>query len=334
MSVLSKLNGAIELPESSTVLRCAEHALTAVLVFAAARTLYREGPGAVARDTLQLLRSGVPGLEWVVQSVLRHEARGAIDELFDGQKRAKQQLVLPKKAASPEELLKKLETYQTKDCNAKDGKLFAYVYTTEDTGHYAAMRDTFHRFMKDAELGPQETVRAVRAVHDAFSHENGLNPTAFPSLRRFETELLSMCASIFHGDSRVVGTLTSGGTESILCAMKCYRDRARAKWPSVTAPEVVAPQTVHPAFEKAAEYFDLKMVHVPVQADGRPRVEDVAKAITRNTILIVMSAPQYPHGIVDPIEEVSQIAIKRGAWGKGGEEGRGERGSAGEQGLD
>jgi sphinganine-1-phosphate aldolase len=311
MTVLSKLEH-IELPDTATVVRYTEHALATMLVFAAARTLWREGVGAVARDTVQLLRAGVPGLEWVIKGALRHEARGAVNELFEGQTRAQKQLTLPEKAANPDELLKLMESYQTKDCDASDGKLFAYVYTTETTAHYAAMRDAFHRFNKDASLGPADTVRAVRAVHDAFAHENGLNPTAFPSLRRFETETLSMCASIFHGDSKVVGTLTSGGTESVLCAVKCYRDRARAKWPRITAPEVVAPQTVHPAFEKAAEYFDVKIVHVPVQENGLPRVEDVEKAITRNTILIVMSAPQYPHGIIDPVEEVSKIALKRG----------------------
>jgi len=86
-------------------------------------------------------------------------------------------------------------------------------------------------------------------------------------------EIVSMTSSMLHGDSKVVGSMTSGGTESLLMAMKTYRDRARALFPHIKHPEMVAPITIHPAHEKAAEYFDFKIVHVPVGDDGLPDLE-------------------------------------------------------------
>jgi len=116
---------------------------------------------------------------------------------------------------------------------------------------------------------------------------------------------------MLNGDSQVVGGMTSGGTESILMCVKTYRDRARQLHPHITQPEMIAPITVHPAFEKAAAYFDVKMVHFDVDAGYRGDIASLKKCITRNTILVIVSAPQYPHGIVDPVEEASEIAIVR-----------------------
>src|SRR3990172_1871797 len=111
-------------------------------------------------------------------------------------------------------------------------------------------------------------------------------------------------------DLGVCGTVTSGGTESILLAMKTYRDRAREQ-KGITQPERIAPVTAHAAFDKAAQYFGIKMVRLPVDADYRADVTAARKAITRNTIVIVGSAPSFPHGIVDPIQELSELAQTR-----------------------
>ena len=99
-----------------------------------------------------------------------------------------------------------------------------------------------------------------------FQHENALNPLLFPELLRFETEVVAMTANMLNGDGRVVGNVTSGGTESILVAVQTYRDRARKLMPHITSPEIVAPQTVHPGFDKAAHYFGLKVIRVPVNS--------------------------------------------------------------------
>jgi glutamate/tyrosine decarboxylase-like PLP-dependent enzyme len=143
-----------------------------------------------------------------------------------------------------------------------------------------------------------------------FFSENGLNPTAFPSLRKFETEIVAMTASLLGGDEHTAGSVTSGGTESLLLVVKTARDWARKNRPDIKAPEMILPVTGHPAFEKASEYFGVKAVHIPVSADFRANVEAARSAITANTILIIGSAPAYPHGVVDPIRELAAIALE------------------------
>jgi len=145
-----------------------------------------------------------------------------------------------------------------------------------------------------------------------FFSENALNPTVFPSLRRMETEVVAMTAALLGGDEHTVGNMTSGGTESLLMAVLTAREWGRAHKPDVQAPEMVLPATAHPAFEKAAHYFGVRPVHVPVGPDLRADVERMRAAITPRTVLLVGSAPSYPHGVVDPIVEIAQVAQEHG----------------------
>ena len=132
----------------------------------------------------------------------------------------------------------------------------------------------------------------------------------WPSSVKFEAEIVSMTANMLGADKtkdEIAGTVSSGGTESILLAMKTYRDWGRAeKW--ITKPEMIVPTTAHAAFDKASQFFNIKAVRVPVGADFRADVEATRAAITKNTVVIVGSAPPFPHGIVDPIEELSELA--------------------------
>jgi len=143
---------------------------------------------------------------------------------------------------------------------------------------------------------------------------NPLHPDIWPSAMKFESEIVAITAGMLGADrtdDRIVGTLSSGGTDSILLAMKTYRDRARAE-KGIPEPEIVAPVTAHAAFDKAAHYFDMKLVKAPVGGDFRADVEAIERAITPNTAVIVGSAPPFPHGLIDPIEEMSELARSRG----------------------
>ncbi|MBN2154298.1 MAG: aspartate aminotransferase family protein [Candidatus Lokiarchaeota archaeon] len=151
----------------------------------------------------------------------------------------------------------------------------------------------------------------TRRAYDAYFHANALNPGAYPSLLRMENEIVAIAASMLHGSRQARGSVTSGGTESILNAMRAYRDMARER-DGVTRPEVILPASVHPAFEKAAHYFNIKPVHVPLSADHRADVDAARTAVTGNTVAIVGSAPCYPYGVVDPIPELAAIASERG----------------------
>jgi sphinganine-1-phosphate aldolase len=164
--------------------------------------------------------------------------------------------------------------------------------------------------------GGDDHVEFLSRVYAATSQVNPLHADLWPSGAKFEAEIVAMTAAMLGGDDpgrQIVGTVTSGGTESILLAMRAYRDRARARVRGrVTRPEVVAPTTAHVAFDKAAQYFGIKLVRVPVGADYRADVAAMRRAVTRRTVALVGSAPTFPHGVIDPIEDLAAVAAERG----------------------
>ena len=151
-----------------------------------------------------------------------------------------------------------------------------------------------------------------------FSHENTIQFDLCPSMFKMESEIISMTARMLNADTvkdqnpedSVCGTVTSGGTESIIMAMKVYRDWVREER-GITEPEIIMPHTAHPAFDKAGEYFGIRMVHIPVSApDFRVDPTAVEASINKNTAAIVGSAGNYPYGLIDPLEDLSAIALK------------------------
>jgi glutamate/tyrosine decarboxylase-like PLP-dependent enzyme len=146
------------------------------------------------------------------------------------------------------------------------------------------------------------------AVH---SQSNPLHADLWPSATKCEAEIVSMTARMLGAGSGVCGTVTSGGTESIILAMKAYRDQAREER-GIERADVVAPVTAHAAFDKGAELLGMRLIRTPVLADFRADVNAVSAAVTRRTVLIVGSAPTFPHGVVDPIGQLAEIARQRG----------------------
>jgi len=157
-----------------------------------------------------------------------------------------------------------------------------------------------------------EHTELLKEAYTLFFSENALNPMAFESLRAMEHEVVRMTANLLGGDRETVGVMTSGGTESIMLAVRTYRDRARKKKPWIRRPEIVMPVSGHVAYDKAGEYFDVKIVHTPVGDDFRADVRQIARRINRNTIALVGSAPSFPQGVIDPIEELAALAQQRG----------------------
>ena len=156
--------------------------------------------------------------------------------------------------------------------------------------------------------GDAEHIEFLNQVYAINSQSNPLHSDVWPSAAKFEAEIVAMTADMLGGAGQgIFGTVSSGGTESIMLAMKTYRDRAREER-GVTRPEMIAPVTAHAAFDKASQYFKIKMVHIPVDENLRADVNAARKAINRNTIVVVGSAPSFPHGAIDPIPELSELA--------------------------
>ena len=162
--------------------------------------------------------------------------------------------------------------------------------------------------------GDDDHIDFLNKVYAINSQSNPLHSDIWPSTVKYESEVVSMTANMLGGegsDNKICGAITSGGTESILLAMKTYRDRAKDK-KRITKPEMIVPSTVHAAFDKASQYFNIRIIHIPVDADYKADVPATRKAITKNTVVIVGSAPSFPHGIIDPIEELSELARESG----------------------
>jgi glutamate/tyrosine decarboxylase-like PLP-dependent enzyme len=174
---------------------------------------------------------------------------------------------LPSQGRAKQDILATMQALRQKDVKWREGKVFSLVFHASD-----------------------EVTDILKEAYLMFFSENGLNPTAFPSLRELETQVVAMVASLLNGDEEVVGNMTSGGTESLLMAVKTAREWACAHRPDVTSPEMILPVTAHPALEKAAHYFGVRPVHVPVRADFRADVAGMRAAITLCTILMVGSA--------------------------------------------
>jgi sphinganine-1-phosphate aldolase len=161
--------------------------------------------------------------------------------------------------------------------------------------------------------GDDAHINFLNKVYGLNSQSNPLHSDIWPSASKYEAEIISMTANMLGAgrtEDEVCGSVSSGGTESILLAMKTYRDWAK-ETKKIRDPEMVVPITAHAAFDKAAQYFNIKMIHIPVKNDFRADVTAVRKAITKNTIVVVGSAPSFPHGAVDPIAELSEVARKR-----------------------
>lgn len=190
---------------------------------------------------------------------------------------------------STQEILEALEKLRATDLPTHGGRTLAYVY---DSG--VAEAD---------ELG--------RAALAMYGGTNGLDPTAFPSLLQMERDLVAFARPMFHGGEGMVGTVTSGGTESILLAVKTARDSA-----SVDNPVIVVPDTIHAAFHKAAHYFGLERVSVPVDpVTFRADPGAIAAALEEyddRVVLVAVSAPSYAHGVLDPVGEVAELTRPRG----------------------
>lgn len=195
---------------------------------------------------------------------------------------------LPEHGTPRDELFARMREAKTADADWRGGRTWSLIYPAGE-----------------------EVDEVLRFANEMYMFENALNPLKFPSLATMEKDVVSMTAALLNGPSETRGSMTSGGTESILHAVRVARDRARAER-GVTEPAIVIPRSAHPAFAKGAKYFGLDVVHIPLDDDLRADVAAAERLIDDRTALVVGSAPNYPHGVVDPIPELADLASSRG----------------------
>ncbi|RVW00247.1 pyridoxal phosphate-dependent decarboxylase family protein [Rhodococcus xishaensis] len=191
----------------------------------------------------------------------------------------------------PTDILSRLDALRTADAPTSGGRLLSYVY---DSGI--------------AELSDLAGAAALRA-----QSLNGLDPTTFPSIAAMERDLVALARDVLAGgDPDVVGSVTSGGTESCMLAVKSARDTWRARTSAEHRPTLLVGSTAHAAFHKAAHHLDLRLEVLPVDpVTARLRPDDVAAALSPDVAMVVASAPSYPHGALDPIAEIARVCAAR-----------------------
>lgn len=189
-------------------------------------------------------------------------------------------------AQQPAAILARLQELRAADAPTHGGRVLSYVY--------------------DSGLAELDELAAAAML--AVQPVNGLDPTTFTSVAVMEREVVGFARDLLHGGADVVGSVTTGGTESCLLAVKTARDT----WTGEGRPRLVAPVTAHAAFQKAAHYFGLQFDPVPVGDDGRVAADAVAQRLGPDVALVVVSAPSYPHAALDPIAEVAALASAQG----------------------
>ena len=200
---------------------------------------------------------------------------------------------MPQSGKSWSELEEILTKRGAGDAKWRDGKTAVYVFNA----------------------GPQ-VAEVQHGAYSLYMSENGLGPLAFPSLAQMEREVVGMALSLLNGPEGATGAMTSGGTDSITMALKTARDYARAEKGQSGPANIVLPQSAHPAFDKAAHLMDIEVRRIALKDDGSYEADPAAmgEACDENTVMMVGSAPNFPHGIIDPIADFGKVAEAKGVW--------------------
>jgi len=198
---------------------------------------------------------------------------------------------LPEKGTSWDELEAAMRAMGEQDVDWRSGRAAVYV---------------FH--------AGEDVLEVAKRAYALYQSENGLGQAAFPSLARMESEVLDIGLGLLQAPEGACGNMTSGGSESILMAVKTCRDQAAARGVETAGAEIVLPWSAHLAFDKAAHYLGLRIVRVPVGGDLRADVGAMAEAVSERTIMLVGSAPCFPYGLIDPIDALSELALERDLW--------------------
>ena len=193
---------------------------------------------------------------------------------------------IPKTGITEKDLFEYMENSMHSDIDWRSGKTFGAVYYPGD-----------------------KYSKAISNAYIKYMHENAFDPQLFSSILTMENELVQQTASLFSSNQKLFGNLTSGGTESIFLSVLSARNWSN-KQKTIKNPEVILSSSAHPAFLKAMNFLRIKPVIVPTKKDFNLSLNGFKEAINQNTILLVASAPAYPTGMIDPISELSNLALE------------------------
>lgn len=162
--------------------------------------------------------------------------------------------------------------------------------------------------------GPKDVQEVGKYAFEKFMSDNGFFSMYLPYMQTIEQEVISMGVSLLNPEENSTGNFTSGGTESNFSAMHAARNWAREHKPGISKPNIVAPYTIHPSFQKGARYLDMEVITTDLDENGRGVAANIAAAINDNTIMVAASAPSWHYANIDPIPEIASVAVDAGLW--------------------
>ncbi|XP_049837080.1 sphingosine-1-phosphate lyase isoform X3 [Schistocerca gregaria] len=241
-------------------------------------------PSRLKKTVFRLARK-IPAVARRIDSEMSNMRKTFEDEVRHRNEKIDYITNLPESGKNREEILKQVKAYlELGDYDWKKGYVSGTVY--------------FHN---------PELIELLTEVYGLASYTNPLHPDVFPGVCKMEAEVVRIAANLFHGSPSACGTMTTGGTESILMACKAYRDYAKFER-GIKHPEIVLPKTAHPAFDKAALYFGMRIKHVPVDpVTTKVNIRAMKNSISKNTCMLVGSVPNFPYGTMDDIEAIAEL---------------------------
>ncbi|KAI4724772.1 putative sphingosine-1-phosphate lyase [Aureobasidium sp. EXF-10728] len=258
--------------------------------------LYGYGPVASAKMGYAALRKSLyriflrlPGVRGKVQAEIKQTLGELEKKLVPSGPGITRYTALPASGWGPEQVRAELEKlHEMEHTRWEDGRVSGAVYH-----------------------GGKELQELQMEAFGKFGVANPIHPDVFPGVRKMEAEVVAMVLGMFNAPADAAGVTTSGGTESIIMAVLSAREKARIER-GVTKPEIILPETAHTAFRKAAAYFNITVHYVPCPAPTyKASVSHVSRLVNTNTVLLVGSAPNFPHGIIDDIPALSRLALRK-----------------------
>jgi len=260
-------------------------------LYRAALDIHKRGLKTAIASNLYSVAVSLPGTSQIVEQQQQHALKDIEQSILKEGKDEKKHFKLPEQSIPADQILNLLEKWKNiETAKWKKGKVSGGIYH-----------------------GGDELVDLCSKVYSYFALSNPLHADIFPYVRKMEAEVVRMTLSLFNGDEKTCGAMTSGGTESILMAIKSYRDWGRSK--GIQNPNFVASESAHAAFDKASHYFGIEIRKAKMdQKTFKVDMNEVKRLIDKNTVALVGSAPQFGIGIIDPIEELGALALKHGIY--------------------
>jgi glutamate/tyrosine decarboxylase-like PLP-dependent enzyme len=202
-------------------------------------------------------------------------------------------------------------TFRLPETKTKAENILAELQSLKETGMNGEISA---KFASNSLKSTQDVQTLVKKAYNEFFSYNALFSFQQAGAAKLENELMAMCVDVMNGGEDGRCNITSGGTESIFCALHAMREQAKETKPHIAQPNIIAPYSIHATFEKACHFLQIELIRVPVREDLRADVDAMANAINENTIGLGASAPSWPYALIDPVSELGQLAVEHDLW--------------------